>query len=446
MSGSWPKIVRDPVHDIIPFHETPCDRLLLSLIETAEFQRLRRIKQLGMSELVFPGANHSRFAHSLGVMNMARRFLLALERESGPLPEEQRIAVLTASLLHDVGHGPFSHTFEKVTDESHEARTVEIIQSPETEVHKCLAAFDQGLPQTLAAFFDEDPEGRERDTGVPPHLTQIVSSQLDADRFDYLLRDSYATGTQYGRFDASWLLQHLHLDSAKKRFYLSHKAMSAAEAYVFARNHMYRAVYFHKTTRAAEVMLRLLLKRFKELLSGEASNVSVAPNAPPAVVAAFSGTMSLGQYLLLDDHTVSELLKCCKASTDTVLSQLGSGILDRRLYKVIEASEAAPVDVGHFVTKVNDALRTEKPEPSYFFVDDTPGDTAYKPYDPDSDRPATQMYIQTMLGQIKELSTESRTVQQLREPYVLLRYYFPESLRAKIDDIARTTLRKGKNP
>ena len=216
MSGSWPKIVRDPVHDIIPFQETPCDKLLLRLIETAEFQRLRRIKQLGMSELVFPGANHNRFAHSLGVMNMARRFLQTLERESGTLPEEQRIAVLTASLLHDVGHGPFSHTFEKVTGESHEARTVEIIQDPDTEVHKCLSEFDPKLPQTLAAFFDEDLEGSERDALIPPHLTQVVSSQLDADRFDYLLRDSYATGTQYGRFDANWLLQHLHLDDDKK--------------------------------------------------------------------------------------------------------------------------------------------------------------------------------------------------------------------------------------
>jgi HD superfamily phosphohydrolase len=266
MSGSWPKIIRDPVHDIIPFQDTACDRLLLRLIETAEFQRLRRIKQLGMSELVFPGANHNRFAHSLGVMNTARRFLSTLERESGIVPEEQRIAVLTASLLHDVGHGPFSHTFEKVTGESHEARTIEIIQDPDTEVHKCLSDFDAKLPQTLAAFFDEDLEGRQRDALIPPHLTQVVSSQLDADRFDYLLRESYATGTQYGRFDANWLLQHLHLDGDKKRFYLSHKGIIAAEAYVFARHHMYKTVYFHKTTRAAEVMLRLLFKRLKELL------------------------------------------------------------------------------------------------------------------------------------------------------------------------------------
>ena len=129
MSGSWPEVIHDPVHDIIPFHETPCDKLLLSLIETAEFQRLRRIKQLGMSELVFPGANHNRFAHSLGVMSLARRFLSSLEREGGTLPEEQQIAVLTASLLHDIGHGPFSHTFEKVTGESHKAPQSDHLES-----------------------------------------------------------------------------------------------------------------------------------------------------------------------------------------------------------------------------------------------------------------------------------------------------------------------------
>lgn len=156
--------------------------------------------------------------------------------------------------------------------------------------------------------------------------------------------------------------------------------------------------------------------------------------------------MSLGQYLLLDDHAITEFLKGCKASTDPVLSQLGIGILDRRLYKVIDASGAASVDVGRFVANVTDALRDEKPDPSYFFVDDTPGDTAYKPYDPDSDKPATQIYVQTTLGEIKELSKESRTVQQLGDPYVLLRYYFPDSLRAKIEGIAHTTLKKGRNP
>ena len=144
---------------------------------------------------------------------------------------------------------------------------------------KRLKKHSKQLPEVLATFFDEDMEEDRRDAVMPPHLTQVVSSQLDADRFDYLLRDSYATGTDYGNFDAGWLIEHLHLDGQKKRLFLSHKALMAAEAYVFARSRMYRTVYFHKTTRAAEVMLRLVLKRFKELVQKARS-----ANAKEAVV------------------------------------------------------------------------------------------------------------------------------------------------------------------
>jgi HD superfamily phosphohydrolase len=446
VSGSWPKIIRDPVHDIIPFEDTPCDRLLLDLIGTVEFQRLRRIKQLGMSELVFPGANHSRFAHSLGVMNMARRFLVTVEREAGSsLPEDQKTAILAASLLHDVGHGPFSHTFEKVTNENHEARTLAVITDSSTQVNKRLRKHEKRLPDAIAVFLDEDVEEGRRDVAIPAHLTGVVSSQLDADRFDYLLRDSYATGTQYGRFDANWLLQHLHLDDGR-RFFLSHKGFAAAEAYVFSRYHMYRTVYFHKTTRAAEVMLRLLFKRFKDLLRTAKTKAAVVPNAPPPVVEAFSGSMGLDRYLALDDHAVSEFLKRCKASDDPILQSLGAGILDRNLFKAVEASDAGAADVGKFTSEAVNAVRKARLDPEYAFVEDTPGDTPYKPYDPDEAKPATQIYVQTTLGAIKELSTLSDTVSELRKRYSLLRYYFPESLRVKIDPIARTKLNRGRNP
>ncbi len=447
MSHSWPKIIRDPVHDIIAFDDTPCDRLLLDLINTAEFQRLRRIKQLGMSELVFPGANHSRFAHSIGVTNTARRFLDRLERISGSkIPDGQRVAVLAASLLHDVGHGPFSHTFEKIANEDHEARTLEIISDASTEVHQRLREHDRELPEQLAAFFDEDMEDTRRDAVIPPHLTQIVSSQLDADRFDYLLRDSHATGTDYGRFDLNWLIQHLYLDD-KKRFYLSHKAFMAAEAYVFARYHMYRTVYFHKTTRSAEVMLRLLFKRYRDLIKRKRSQKTrkqIVPDAPPNVLAAFSGSMSLGQYLSLDDHAVSEFLKACKASRDPGLQMLGFGLVNRKLFKAIEASDAEKSAVGNFTAAVTKLLQDSDLDPAYSFVYDTPADTPYKPYDPDEAKSATQIYVQTTLGEIREISLESDAVKQLTNPYTLLRYYVPETIRAKVDKIAKKTLKKEK--
>jgi len=263
VSKTWPKLIRDPVHDIISFEDKPWDHLLLKLINTREFQRLRRIKQLGMSEMVFPGANHSRFAHSIGVLHNARQFLARIERLTArKIDEFQRTAVLSAALLHDLGHGPFSHTFEKITSENHEKRTNEIIVSDATEVNAVLRGHDSGLPETLRQFFDEDPEA-PGESALPKHFVQIVSSQLDADRFDYLLRDAHATGADYGRFDTKWIIQHLLLDEQKHRIHLSNKAYTAAETYVFARYHMYRAVYFHKTTRAAEVMLRLLFRSYK---------------------------------------------------------------------------------------------------------------------------------------------------------------------------------------
>jgi HD superfamily phosphohydrolase len=153
--------------------------------------------------------------------------------------EEQRVVVLAAALLHDVGHGPFSHAFEKITGDKHEKRTLEIITTPGTEVHTVLTTFDSELPDHLKVFFDEDLEEEVREGAiVPPYLTQIVSSQLDADRFDYLLRDSYATGAEYGRFDIEWMLQHIDVDGDKGRFFLHGKAVLAAETYIFALSHV----------------------------------------------------------------------------------------------------------------------------------------------------------------------------------------------------------------
>jgi uncharacterized protein len=304
MSGSWPKIIRDPVHNIVPFEGTDCDRLLLSLINTREFQRLRRIKQLGLSQLVFPGADHSRFAHSIGVMQVTRKFL---ERISKLCPtcvdDDQHTVVLAAALLHDIGHGPFSHAFEKVSGEKHEKRTLEIISDTSTEVNRALSGYHPNLPDRLKVFFDEDLEEQQREQAdIPPYLTQVVTSQLDADRFDYLLRDSYATDTDYGRFDLAWLLEHLHIDDDRGRFYLGHKALYAAESYVFARYHMYRTVYFHKTTRSAEVMLRLLLRRYKRLLGDadtEEKRRNVVADVPSATMRAFSSVIGLDEYLSL---------------------------------------------------------------------------------------------------------------------------------------------------
>jgi len=441
--------VYDAIHGVIPFNDDRCDQLLLRLINTKEFQRLRRIRQLGMCALVFPGADHSRFAHSIGVMHTARRFLKRLEYVvPHHFDDDRGTVVLAAALLHDLGHGPFSHAFEKITNEDHEARTVEVITDETTEVNQVLRSYSAALPDRLKGFFTHGSDATQNGSGaIPQFLAQVVSSQLDADRFDYLVRDSHMTGMEYGQLDVPWLLEHLYVDdtdSIGKRFYFSSKAFCAVEAYIFARHHMYRTVYFHKTIRAAEVMLRLLFKRYKALLSAAASDEdrnAIVPDASPRVRLAFSANakMTLGQYLSLDDHTIGEFFKACEAAEDGWIRQFGVGLVHRRLYKAQDVTGADQTHIADFVSAARTMLREKGHDDAYSFVDDKASDTPYKPYDPDAEEPATQIYVQTPSG-VKEMSTQSRAVETLNERYTLLRYYFPPLMRTEVNKLWQGTL------
>jgi HD superfamily phosphohydrolase len=181
------KIIRDPVHDVIAFQtDKPVDALLLRLVNADEFQRLRRIRQLGMAHLAYPGADHSRYSHSLGVMQTACRMLAQLGQDR-KLDESLRTVCLCAALLHDLGHGPFSHVFERVSGMDHEDLTRQVIGDPDSQVHRRLAEHDRALPQLVLDFMHGQ--------GPRTFYHDIISSQLDADRFDYLLRDNLMTGS-----------------------------------------------------------------------------------------------------------------------------------------------------------------------------------------------------------------------------------------------------------
>jgi HD superfamily phosphohydrolase len=437
MSAKWPKLLHDSVHQLITFDESDCDKLLLNLINTSEFQRLRRIKQLGFSETVFPGANHSRFAHCIGVLQMARLFLNRLKVVSKGIDDDVSKIVLCAALLHDLGHGPFSHAFEKVTKDKHEDRTREIVETEDTDVHKRLAEHDPALPALIASFWKGTAV-----LSVPGFLAQVVSSQLDADRFDYLLRDSYAAGVNYGDFDHLWLIAHLHADEKRSRLFLGAKALLAAEAYVFARYHMYRTVYFHKTTRAAEVMLRLLFERYHKLVSGKSlpeANL-VVPDAPKEVVTAFSSKLTLQGYLNLDDHSISQFCKACERSGDNTLRWLGAGLLHRHLLKAIDATDRSPEATMQFALEASELLKKGGYDADFMFYTDSPKDTPYKLYNPDEEAQDTQIYVEDGDGKQTEISKLSTPVAQLRK-YAFSRFYFPEDLRADIEKIADKTLR-----
>ena len=206
-----------------------------------------------------------------------------------------------------------------------------------------------------------------------------------------------------------------------------------AEAYVFARYHMYNTVYYHKTTRAAEMMLKMLFLRYKELLAQEVSEGAkraLVPDAPPAVPRAFASRIELPEYLLLDDHTMTEFAKACRRCSDEVLSTLAGGLLDRKLFKTIDVSEAEKLNLVKFHERAKELVAERSGLPvRYFFDADSPGDTPYKPYNPDAVKPTMQIYIATASGRQSELSAISDNVKNLTKPYTLVRYYFPECVR-----------------
>ena len=251
------RLYRDPVHNIITLDESAADdALLIGLIDTPEFQRLRNIKQLGLALYTFQGAEHSRFTHSLGVMHIMTRVLDQLQKRHRIKPEE-RVAARTAALLHDIGHGPFSHVIEKVLHQRHERWSVRIIANRRTAINRRLRSFDPHLPERVIGLIEHRSE--------PLWIGQLVSSPLDVDRFDYLLRDSLMTGVKYGNFDLEWIIHALEIDPTTGQLCVGDRGLFAAEEYLQARYYMFRQVYFHRTLRAAEAVLMSTLRRAVEL-------------------------------------------------------------------------------------------------------------------------------------------------------------------------------------
>ena len=231
-----------------------------SVIGTREFQKLRSIRQNGLANFVFHGAEHSRFTHSLGTSFLAGEMYEKIVRNMDESEEpELKLQVRTAALLHDVGHGPFSHTIEEIVQElgkdfDHEVMTIRIMEEEESEVNQKLKQIDEQLPTLLATFIDKS---RRKDD----HWTyKLMSSQLDADRLDYLLRDALFAGLRGHGFDLAQLLDLLHHHD-NQMIAVERGALEAVEAFLFALDQLYRAIYYHHTVRASNKVLSSCLKR-----------------------------------------------------------------------------------------------------------------------------------------------------------------------------------------
>jgi len=315
-SNDQPKVLRDPVHNLIAIPGED-RKLILGLLDRPEFQRLRRIRQLGVSMLTYPGAEHSRWGHSLGVQHIARRMLdVLIKRYDGRARfkdavdelQQHRREILVAALLHDVGHGPFSHVFEKALPK---------VQNPQDGYPKDHEEWSERIiTERFAGYLTENGVNVEVVAGLINKKNRknllakdFISSQLDADRMDYLLRDSHATGARYGEFDLEWLLHSLRIGKvAVKGEQEGHwrlcldggKATHVVEEYVQAREFMYVQVYIHKTSRAYEAMLRHILSLAAAICDADPAK---APQpCPPALAKMLAcRTVATQEYLSLDD-------------------------------------------------------------------------------------------------------------------------------------------------
>lgn len=371
MIRSKPKLFRDPVHDTIALpQETDADRLLVALLDTPEVQRLRRIRQLGFTSMVYPGAEHSRFQHSLGVMWTAHEMLERICRMT-PIGEDARALTLIGALLHDVGHGPMSHALETVTGIHHEHWTQAIIASPDTGVGKVLRAYDPTLPERILGLYDDGPLAAD----VPLFVREIVSSQLDADRLDYILRDGRATGVRIGNYDLARILALLELADGHLAIHVG--AQEAVEGYLLARFHMYKQVYLHKTSRAAERMLEAALRRARELKEQGRGPDHWVPNDFGHLV--LGHTLAPGAFANLDDTDVWAALKLWSTDSDKALADLCRGLVQRELWKPLPLpeDEARADELVHAARAV---ARVKGFDPTTAVLVDTARDSLYRPF------------------------------------------------------------------
>src|SRR5918992_5792089 len=320
------RIYRDPVHNIIRLRTDSAEgALMMRLIDTPEFQRLRRIKQLGLGLYTYQGAEHSRFTHSLGAFHLMTRVLDRF-KEQYRIDSNDLAAARAAALLHDVGHGSFSHVMEKVLGFHHEAWTVQAVLSEETGIGQVLRSYSEELPERVASII----EGRFQ----PAALSQLVSSQLDVDRMDYLLRDSLMTGAKYGIYDLEWIINALQIDEENDRIYVSARGLYAVEEYLQARYYMFRQVYFHRTLRSAEAVLRSILRRALTLLEA-GKPLWYGPDT------AFEKglrreQLTIHEHLEVDDSDVLFHVKQWQRSDDQILADLSRRFTHRRLFKAID--------------------------------------------------------------------------------------------------------------
>lgn len=382
------KVMRDPIHGYIHVDL----QVVWDCINAKEFQRLRRIQQLGGSFQVYHTAEHSRFSHSIGVYEIIRRMVNEIDGIKNTLSDYEKATVMLAGLLHDVGHGPFSHAFEAVSTCKHEEFTCRIIEE-NTDIHQILMRADPALPGDIAKII--------RHQHPNELMNQIVSGQLDADRMDYLLRDAYFTGTSYGNFDLERILRTIRVMDNK--MVVKESGIHTVEDYIMARYHMYWQVYYHPTARSYESILELLFRRMKDLWE---TDRQILKDVPMFHAFLKNTPANVEEHFRLDEAAAYYGFSLLEESHDPILKDLSARLLNRRLFAYCTLEREADVQ------RIKQALTDAGYDVRYYFLSDIASQRPYLPYQGDGGQ---SIWVLAGDDRIVELSEISLIVKALCE-------------------------------
>ena len=410
----------DPLHGAIALDNSdPTEALLIRLIDTPAFQRLRRIRQLGPASLTFHGAEGSRFTHSLGVMAIARRVFDRIAKRY-PQVQPYRPIVLCAALLHDIGHGPFSHTSEEIFGNHHEAWTRRILRES-APVRQLLDHFDPSLVDSLEqVYLKKYPV---------PFVWQLVSSQLDCDRLDYLMRDSYFTGASYGKLDLDRILMALNYDPVSQQLVVARKGLAAIEHYLIVRYFMYAQVYNHPKNIAATWVLEQAFRRACEqfalgrITADETVSAWMAQSRTAEAIGSSvnqAESLLLRHYLAAYDGVLTYHLQRWQHCADRVLADLCRRFLDRDLLKALDISKLTAAEQEHLMQQVSIWLAQAGFSPIHYAgirVARSRGYTIYQ----------RGIKLQTAEG-LQEISELSPLVQTLTQPLQRVWLVYPSEI------------------
>jgi len=364
--------------------------LIKQLINSFLFQRLRRIRQLSGVQMVFHGAEHSRFSHSLGVYEIANRFLTVPDIKNA-LKEREQLVFLSAALLHDIGHGAYSHAFEDIFGVDHEEIGAKLIIENQ-ELRNILDTIDDSFALDVSSILRKEKKF--------PLIEQLISSQLDVDRLDYLERDAYFTGAAYGHIDLDRLIRVLYIKNGQVVFKIS--GIHAIENYLISRYHMYWQVYYHPVSRAYEVVLEKIYQRVKDLLIAD---FSFSGNVEP-LKNIIDNPNNLESYVEIDDYYINGLISSFTKSTDFILRNLALDFMNRHIWGYINDTEENQKEIQKIKTQY-------KPEElKYYTTYRTVENSTYKD---DDVKYGDQILILLENGTISTLKEQSKIIESLMQ-------------------------------